>query len=150
MTSAESIALLEEKLVKEGGVRRERQKEREVKKQLYKEKEKKQKAQERQAKQAEKQKRAEHKRAAGLKRNSLSDGSRQRVDVANDDNQDTGLQHHKMSKSVLHVLVCLKVIKIQQSGQNILMRIVRCEVMQNVYNKAYICVVTCLTHMYVC
>jgi len=35
--------------------------------------------------------------------------------------------------NVLHVLVCLKMMKIQWIGYNVLMRVVRCEVMQNVW-----------------
>ena len=103
LTSAESIAMLEEKARKKREEQEEKErkkKERELKK-ATREEEKKRKAQERQAKQAEKQKKADQKKSNGQKRkNSSSDGSskRQRLDRGEDESQDAGIQHHEISK----------------------------------------------------
>ena len=104
LTSAESIAMLEEKARKKREEQEEKErkkKERELKK-AAREEEKKRKAQERQAKQAEKQKKAEQKKSSGQKRNnSSSDGSRskrQRLDRGEDESQDAGIQHHEITK----------------------------------------------------
>ena len=104
LTSAESIAMLEEKAHKkreEQEEKEQKKKDREAKK-AAKEEEKKRKAQERQAKQAEKQKKAEQKKSSGQKRNNSScDGSRskqQKLDSGEDESQDAGIQHHEISK----------------------------------------------------
>ena len=98
LTSAESIAMLEEKARKkeEQEEKERKKKDRELKK-AANEEEKKRKAQERQAKQAEKQK-----KSSGQKRNNSScDGSRskqQKLDRGEDESQDAGIQHHEISK----------------------------------------------------
>ena len=87
LTSAESTALLEDKARKKREEQEEKEQKR-VKRKLLRKK-KKRKAEERQAKQ-----KAEQKRANGQKRNSSSDGSRckrQRLDIGEDEGQDTGI-----------------------------------------------------------
>ena len=105
LTSAESIALLEEKARKKQEEKEEKErkkKEREMKKNL-REEEKKRKAQEREAKKAEKQKSVNKKKTKGQKRGNSSDESasttskRQRVDSSFDESQDTGIQHREVS-----------------------------------------------------
>ena len=103
LTSADSIAILEEKARKKREEQEEkerRKKERELKK-AAREVEKKRKAGERQAKQAEKQKKAEQKGTTGQKRNGLFVGSRskrQRLDRRENESHDTGVQQREVSK----------------------------------------------------
>lgn len=106
LTSAESIALLEEKARKKQEEKEEKErkkKEREMKRNLRQE-EKKRKAQEREARKAEKQKKVDQSKAKerGQKRgNSLDKSSstskRKRVDSSFDESQDTGIQHREVS-----------------------------------------------------
>ena len=107
LTSAESIALLEEKARKKQEEKEEKErkkKEREMKRN-HREEEKKRKAQEREARKAEKQKKFDQKKSKerGQKRGNSSDKSssatnkRPRVDSTFDESQDTGIQHREVS-----------------------------------------------------
>jgi len=106
LTSAESIALLEEKARKKQEEKEEKErkkKEREMKRN-QREEEKKRKAQEREARKAEKQKKVDQKKSKEhvQKRGNSSDRSsstskRPRVDSTFDESQDTGIQHREVS-----------------------------------------------------
>ena len=102
LTSAESIALLEEKANKKQEEKERKKKERDMKKKL-REEEKEGKAQEREAKKATKQqKKADQtkKKECGQKRASGIGGirsKRQRVDNSVEESQDTGIQHREVS-----------------------------------------------------
>ena len=99
LTSAESIALLEEKARKKREEQEEkerRKRERELKK-AAKEEEKKRKAQERQSKQAEKQKKAEQPKSSGQKRNGSSEGSKSKRQQL--DREEDGVQHREVSQN---------------------------------------------------